>query len=102
LEAIHTRNQVCRRKHFFEVYTPFESGVVAFAFDIDINSANDNGVLQRGSSIVALEIKNGAPRHAHSGLAAFRKEFALRSAMLVGEGGMPLKEFFTSDPKDWL
>jgi predicted AAA+ superfamily ATPase len=59
-------------------------------------------VLQRGSSIVALEVKSGAPRHARSGLAAFRKEFAPRSAMLVGEGGMPLKEFFTSDPKDWL
>jgi predicted AAA+ superfamily ATPase len=59
-------------------------------------------VLQRGSSIVALEVKSGAPRHARSGLAAFRKEFVPRSAMLVGEGGMPLKEFFTSDPKDWL
>ena len=59
-------------------------------------------VLQRGSSIVALEVKSGAPRHARSGLAAFRKEFVPRSAMLVGEGGMPLKEFFTSDPEDWL
>jgi hypothetical protein len=57
---------------------------------------------QRGASIVALEVKSGAPRHARSGLAAFRKEFVPRSAMLVGEGGMPLKEFFTSDPKDWL
>jgi hypothetical protein len=59
-------------------------------------------VLQRGASIVALEVKSGAPRHARSGLAAFRKEFAPRSAMLIGEGGMPLEEFFNSDPKKWL
>ena len=75
--------------------------------DVEINYWREGGVevdfvLQRGSSIVALEVKSGAPRHARSGLAAFRKEFAPRSAMLVGEGGMPLKEFFTSDPKDWL
>lgn len=59
-------------------------------------------VLQRGASIVALEVKSGAPRMARSGLAAFRKEFSPRSAMLIGEGGMPLHEFFESDPKDWL
>jgi hypothetical protein len=75
--------------------------------DVEITYWREDGmevdfVLQRGASIVALEVKSGAPRHARSGLAAFRKEFAPRSAMLVGEGGMPLKEFFTSDPKDWL
>jgi predicted AAA+ superfamily ATPase len=75
--------------------------------DVEITYWREGGmevdfVLQRGTSIVALEVKSGAPRHARSGLAAFRKEFAPRSAMLVGEGGMPLKEFFTSDPKDWL
>jgi len=75
--------------------------------DVEITYWREGGmevdfVLQRGSSIVALEVKSGAPRHARSGLAAFRKEFAPRSAMLVGEGGMPLKEFFESDPKDLL
>jgi predicted AAA+ superfamily ATPase len=75
--------------------------------NIEINYWREGGmevdfVLQRGSSVVALEVKSGAPRHARSGLAAFRKEFAPRSAMLVGEGGMPLKEFFESDPKGWL
>jgi len=59
-------------------------------------------VLQRGSDIVALEVKSGAPRQARSGLAAFRKEFAPRAAMLIGEGGMPLREFFESDPKDFF
>ncbi|NBR49918.1 ATP-binding protein [bacterium] len=75
--------------------------------DVEITYWREGGmevdfVIQRGTSIVALEVKSGAPRHARSGLAAFRKEFAPRSAMLVGEGGMPLHEFFTSDPKDWL
>jgi predicted AAA+ superfamily ATPase len=75
--------------------------------DVEITYWREGGmevdfVLQRGTSIVALEVKSGAPRHARSGLAAFRKEFSPRSAMLVGEGGIPLEEFFTSDPKDWL
>ena len=76
-------------------------------FDIDITYWRESGmevdfVLQRGESIVALEVKSGAPRQARSGLAAFRKEFTPRSAMLIGEGGMPLKEFFNFDPKKWL
>jgi predicted AAA+ superfamily ATPase len=67
--------------------------------DVEITYWREGGmevdfVLQRGTSIVALEVKSGAPRHARSGLAAFRKEFAPRSAMLIGEGGMPLKDFF--------
>jgi predicted AAA+ superfamily ATPase len=75
--------------------------------DIDITYWRESGmevdfVLQRGESIVALEVKSGAPRQARSGLAAFRKEFTPRSAMLIGEGGMPLKEFFNFDPKEWL
>ena len=75
--------------------------------DVEITYWREGGmevdfVLQRGTSIVALEVKSGAPRHARSGLAAFRKEFAPRSAMLIGEGGMPLKEFFESNPKEWL
>lgn len=75
--------------------------------DIDITYWREIGmevdfVLQRGESIVALEVKSGAPRQARSGLAAFRKEFTPRSAMLIGEGGMPLKEFFNFDPKEWL
>ena len=75
--------------------------------DVEITYWREGGmevdfVLQRGTSIVALEVKSGAPRHARSGLAAFRKEFAPRSAMLIGEGGMPLKEFLESNPKEWL
>ncbi len=32
----------------------------------------------------------------------FREEFQARAAFLVGQGGMPLEEFFTTDPKVWL
>ena len=59
-------------------------------------------VLRRGASLVGLEIKSGAPRQARSGLAEFRKEFQPRSALLIGQGGMPLEDFFESDPKEWL
>ena len=51
-------------------------------------------VLQRGSEIVALEVKSGAPRNARSGLQAFRNEFAPKAAFLIGSGGMPLEDFF--------
>jgi uncharacterized protein len=59
-------------------------------------------VLQRGNKLTGLEIKSGAPRQARSGLAAFRKEFRPRSALLIGQGGMRLEEFFNSDPKEWV
>ena len=55
-------------------------------------------VLQRGSEIVALEVKSGAPRHARSGLQAFRNEFTPKAAFLIGSGGMPLEDFFLESP----
>ena len=55
-------------------------------------------VIQRGSEIVALEVKSGAPRNARSGLQAFRNEFEPKAAFLVGSGGMPLEDFFQESP----
>jgi predicted AAA+ superfamily ATPase len=55
-------------------------------------------VIQRGSEIVALEVKSGAPRHARSGLQAFRNEFTPKAAFLIGSGGMPLEDFFLESP----
>ncbi len=49
-------------------------------------------VLQRGSDIVALEVKSGAPRQARSGLAAFRTEFSPRA---FSEISWPLFEVTT-------
>jgi len=75
--------------------------------DVEITYWREGGmevdfVLQQGESVVALEVKSGAPRQARSGLAAFRKQFTPRAAMLIGEGGMPLEDFFNADPKEWL
>ena len=55
-------------------------------------------VLQRGSEIVGIEVKSGAPRHARSGLQAFRNEFEPTAAFLVGNEGMPLEDFFQESP----
>lgn len=51
-------------------------------------------VLQRGYEIVAIEVKSSAPRIARSGLQAFRNEFEPKDAFLIGNGGMPLEDFF--------
>ena len=59
-------------------------------------------VIQRGSEIVAIEVKSGAPRNARSGLQAFRNEFAPKAAFLIGSGGMPLEDFFQESPMRFL
>jgi hypothetical protein len=55
-------------------------------------------VLQHGSRLVALEVKSGAPRERLRGLEAFGKKFHSASPLLVGEGGLPLEEFFATSP----
>lgn len=58
-------------------------------------------VVTRGASIWALEIKSGRPRKT-SGLSAFRKRYPEARVWLVGEGGLPLSEFFARPATDWF
>ncbi len=58
-------------------------------------------VLRRGESLVGLEVKSGNPGK-QSGVHTFLKKHPGARALLVGAGGVPLEEFFESDPTTWL
>jgi len=55
----------------------------------------------RGTTRRALEIKSGRPRGA-SGLSAFHRHYPKAKVWLVGETGIPLAEFFSRPPQEWL
>ena len=60
-------------------------------------------VLQRGRKIVAIEAKSGQIKRASlRGLARFTERFRPQRSLIVGEGGIPLQEFFASPAARWL
>ena len=56
------------------------------------NSQEVDFVLQKGDSLVAIEVKSGR-RTMNSGLSTFRDKFHPTTSMVVGTGGVPLDEF---------
>jgi predicted AAA+ superfamily ATPase len=58
-------------------------------------------VLSSGSRLVALEVKSGRAR-SRQGLNAFVKLWPKARLVVLGEGGLGLKEFFEGNPKDLL
>jgi predicted AAA+ superfamily ATPase len=58
-------------------------------------------VLRRSASVVGFEVKSGSPGK-KSGLAAFTRKHPAARTLIVGAGGVPLEEFFTTDPRSWL
>ncbi|HOA12859.1 MAG TPA: ATP-binding protein [Myxococcota bacterium] len=59
-------------------------------------------VLAGSGKIVAFEIKSTRRRAAVPGIDFFEKEFGPVRKILVGGQGLPLEEFFTMEPADWL
>ena len=59
-------------------------------------------VLQRGTRIVAIEVKSGAQRMPLGGMDEFEQRFSPRRLLLVGEGGIPLNEFLTVPAHYWF
>ena len=59
-------------------------------------------VLQRGSRIVAIEVKSGLHRGALRGMDEFRRRFHPHGSLLVGEGGVPFNEFLTVPAGHWF
>ena len=59
-------------------------------------------VLQRGSRLVAIEVKSGPRRGSPSGLETFAERFRPQRSLLVGEGGVPLNEFLTAPAGHWF
>ena len=59
-------------------------------------------VLQRGTRIVAIEVKSGAKMGSLRGMEEFADRFRPRRSLLVGEGGIPLNEFLTVPAHYWF
>ena len=59
-------------------------------------------VLRRGPRVMAIEVKSGPRRGRLSGLEAFRSRFDPYRTLVVGEGGVPLSEFFSVPAAHWF
>ena len=59
-------------------------------------------VLEQGRHLLAIEVKSGPYRGAHTGLAAFRAKYRHARPLLVGEGGVPITEFLSEPAEHWL
>jgi len=51
-------------------------------------------VLRKGNALTAIEVKSGQKRIESKGLAAFKKQYPRVKTLIVGTGGVALKEFF--------
>jgi len=58
-------------------------------------------VVSRGSQTWAIEVKSGTGKRL-SGLARFQRQYPEAKPLIIGGTGIPLEEFFSTDPKQWL
>lgn len=54
-------------------------------------------VLSHGEKIIALEVKSGSTIR-KTGLEFFKKKYPSAKILLIGQGGLPLEEFFSTPP----
>jgi hypothetical protein len=59
-------------------------------------------VLQRGKTVVAIEVKSGGRRESLAGSEAFAKLFKPKRQLLVGGQGIALEEFLSKPAAHWL
>ncbi len=59
-------------------------------------------VLQKGRRILPVEIKSGLHRGVLRGMDEFKKRFRAQDSLVVGEGGVPLNEFFSLPAGHWF
>jgi predicted AAA+ superfamily ATPase len=59
-------------------------------------------VLQRGKTLIAIEVKSAGRRGSLEGMEAFRREFAPLRTLLVGADGISLEEFLSTPAARWL
>jgi len=59
-------------------------------------------VLRGRGQLVAIEVKTGRRRERLSGMDAFSKTFKVKRQLLVGSGGIPVKEFLEAPIEHWL
>ncbi len=59
-------------------------------------------VLQKGASLMAVEVKSGRTRESLSGLARFSQLHKPKQKLLVGAEGVPVEEFLSSPAMYWV
>ena len=59
-------------------------------------------VLQRGTSLMAIEVKSGRTRESLSGLTRFSQLHKPKQKLLVGADGVPVDEFLSSPAISWV
>lgn len=59
-------------------------------------------ILRKGKNVVALEVKSGRKREILKGMELFSARYKPRRTLLIGEGGISVKDFLNSDPVEWL
>ncbi len=59
-------------------------------------------VLQRGRTVVAIEVKSGARRQSLPGMEAFARIAKPRRQLLVGGQGIPIEEFLSHPAAHWM
>lgn len=59
-------------------------------------------ILQKGKSVIAIEVKSGRKRENPSGLKAFSAIARPHRTILVGEGGIPLERFLRASVDEWI
>jgi predicted AAA+ superfamily ATPase len=59
-------------------------------------------VLRARNDLVAIEVKTGSRKERPSGMEAFFKTFKVKRQLLIGSGGIPVKEFLTAPIEHWL
>jgi len=57
-------------------------------------------VLEKHGQLVAIEVKSGKEKTSAPGIKLFSNKFKTRRKLLIGKGGLELKEFFTLSPVD--
>ena len=59
-------------------------------------------VLQKGKTVVAIEVKSGGRRESLPGMEAFARQFKPKRQLLVGSEGIFLEEFLSKPAAYWL
>ena len=58
-------------------------------------------ILEKGRNLLLIEVKSGLPKTS-KGLDQLKKFVPKAKALIVGTGGVPLEQFFSSEPTDWF
>lgn len=59
-------------------------------------------VLRYGGKVLSIEAKSGRNKGALAGLKLFSTSFGAGPGLVIGTGGIPLEEFLTAAPENWM